>query len=205
MREKKAHTWDRDALNWYVEPVWVSQRLFREVDMPGTVLDPCAGMGQVVTGGALSGVEVIARDIADRGFNVGGAHDFFDAEDWRARPVAADHIVSNPPYGVRDRAAIPPHRKRWEEEFVRLALERATTLVCVFLRSGWAHGKERGTWLETMPLWRIYSLGPRPSCPPGSALVNGTAAGSGQIDYSWFVFRKGYSGYPEFRWLRRDD
>lgn len=99
----------------------------------------------------------------------------------------------------------PPGRgKRLEERFLELALDRARSRVALFLLSGWINGAERGRWLETTPLYRIYLIGPRPSCPPGHLIAAGEKPGNGTGDYAWLVWLKGYQGAPTVQWLRRD-
>jgi hypothetical protein len=40
--------------------------------------------------------------------------------------------------------------------------------------------------------------------PPGHVLEAGGKPGNGTTDYAWFVWLRGYDGFPEVRWLRRD-
>ena len=203
-REKRSHLWEREPDNWYVEPSWVSRRLFEAESFPGRVIDPCAGMGNVIAGAAEAGVRVQGYDLRERGFaDVGGGQDFFAKHQFPGR-YPTDNIVSNPPYGNRP-DPLPGERRRWEEEFLRVALERARCKVALYLDANWLNGSERGRWLESLPLYRVYKVGPRPPCPPGPFLIAGGKAGNGTKDYCWHVFLHGYQGAPTLHWLRRDD
>lgn len=202
--EKRSHLWERHADNWYVEPTWVSRRLFEVETFNGRVFDPCAGGGNILAGGREAGVLVEGSDLRDRGNPaVMSGRDFFDEDAAWVGFWKVDNIVSNPPYGNRP-DPLPGERGRYEEEFLRLALRRTVGKVALFLDANWPNGAKRGAWLETLPLYRVYLVGPRPACPPGDFLRDGGKAGNGTKDYAWFVFLHGYDGAPELHWLRRD-
>jgi hypothetical protein len=48
LRKRQSHLWVRDKHDFYVEPEWVSRRLF-EVESFGAVWDPACGSGRIVT------------------------------------------------------------------------------------------------------------------------------------------------------------
>ena len=208
IRRKQSTVWDRDPDAWYQEPSWPAERLFAVERFEGRVVDPCSGAGTIPNAARAAGLRAEAYDLRDRGFpGVIGGKDFFDPYAYMPGTWPADNIVSNPPYATwaqlgRDRP--PGAMPRAEEEFLRLALTRARCKVALFLPAGWLHGEKRGAWLETLPLYRVYLVGPRPSCPPGTFLQAGNEAGNGTGDYSWFVFLKGFAGAPTVHWLRRD-
>lgn len=198
-RLKNARLWDREPDNWYREPAWVTRALCEAEAFTGRTVDPCAGAGSTIDGAAAAGVQVEGMDLRDRGHpGVRGGVDFFAP--FPTHGVwPADNILSNPPYGRH-----PDGGRRLEERFLQLALERARSKVALFLLAGWINGAERGRWLETTPLYRIYLIGPRPSCPPGHLIAAGEKAGNGTGDYAWLVWLKGYQGAPTVHWLRRD-
>lgn len=202
---KAAHSWKRDPDNWYVERPWCSERLFDVERFEGTIFDPFAGMGTIVKSARSRGLNARGFDLRDRGYAplVTGGHDFFCKDALPGRwPV--DNIVANPPYGNRPNP-LPGERRRLEEHALDLALDRVTGKVAFFLDSKWMNGADRGQWLESKPLYRVYVLGPRPSCPPGHVLEAGGAAGNGTTDFAWFVFLRGFQGYPTLHFLRRDE
>lgn len=205
VKERKSSIWEREPDNHYVEPVWVSERLFDVEQFAGPVVDPCAGFGNVVTAARAAGRLAWGYDLRKRPqvseSLVLGGHDFFGPgahpEDW---PVGS--IVSNPPYGKRP-SFLPGERSRWEEEFIRLALGYTTNKVAVFLDANWSNSASRGEWLRTLPLYRIYHVGPRPSCPPGPVYLSGKSIGNGRTDYAWYVFLHGFAGHPTVHWITR--
>lgn len=203
LAEKKAHLWDREPDQWYVEPPWVSRCLCEAEDFAGVVVDPFAGMGNVREGAREAGVAIAGYDLRWRSRfpDITGGVDFFGPQLPGRYPV--DCIVTNPPYGRRP-SAEPGERARWEEEVVRIALDRARCKVALFLDSGWLNSAARGAWLATLPLYRVYKVGPRPPCPPGPFLMAGGRTGNGRTDYCWVVFLRGFAGAPSLHWLRRE-
>jgi len=200
MKERKSNLWDRQKENWYVEPEWCSRRLFDVEYFKGKICDPAAGGGNIIKSALDSGYDARGFDLIDRGSpNTMSGHNFITGEGYIHGQLPVDNIVSNPPYGPGGTG-----NKRIEEQFITRALDVSRGRVAVFLETKWANSKDRGAWLETLPLYREYRLGPRPSCPPGEYLLAGNKASGGTKDYSWFVFLNGFRGVPTLHWLRRD-
>lgn len=182
-RNKK---WARHPDDWYVEESWCDTRLFEAEEFEGRIWDPAAGIGRIPTAAQAAGHEAVAGEIVDR-----GCADYIG--DFRkCWEKLAPNIVCNVPFGIA-------------EEFVPHALKLADRKVAMLLPSNWIQGDERSRWLETTPLRRVWYLTPRPSMPPGPVIVAGEKPSNGTTDYAWFVWLKGYDGYAETRWLRRDD
>jgi hypothetical protein len=40
--------------------------------------------------------------------------------------------------------------------------------------------------------------------PPGDVIAAGDKPGGGRVDFCWLIFERGYSGFPELRWLHRE-
>lgn len=200
MQEKRSHLWDRHEDNWYVEPEWCSRRLFDVESFEGGIVDPSAGGGNIINSAKAAGIEAYGYDLRDRGHpGVLSGRNFITGEGYIHGSWPTPNIVSNPPYGKGE------GKERLEEQFLRLSLERARNKVALFLDASWANASKRGAWLETLPLYRVYKVGPRPACPPGDFIRAGGKVGNGTKDYSWFVFLKGFQGSPTLHWMRRDD
>jgi hypothetical protein len=183
LRKRESHLWARDPNDWYVEPPWCSERLFDVEQFLGEVWDPACGGGNIVLSARAKGLTAVGSDLIGRG--AGTVANFFDYEN------ACDNIVSNPPFGVAER-------------FVKHALGLAHRTVAMLLPANWVQGDKRSRWLETTPLRRVYFITPRPSMPPGAAIMAGEKPGNGTTDYAWFVWLRGYDGQVEVKWLRRD-
>ena len=194
-RAKAAHVWARDPHDWYVEPEWVSKRLFEEESFEGGVLDPACGSGRIVRAAEAAGLVAFGTDLIEREGGCVGSWDFLSGDYPRELLMAeaygpCENTVSNPPF-------------KDAERFVRIALAITPRKVAMLLPISWLNGDKRSRWLETTPLRRVWIITPRPSMPPGAVIAAGHKPGQGTQDFAWFVFLRGYDGRPEIRWLRR--
>lgn len=189
-----AHKFERQPENWYVEPEWVSEALFAAEPFWWSVLDPACGGGNIIRSARLHGLKAFGSDIVarfdDPDFEI---HDFLRGElHWnfsdRLRP---DNIISNPPYGDD---LIP---------FIERALELAICKVAMVLPLTFMTGSERQRWLETTPLYKIMPISPRPSMPPGEALLRGEKSTGGTKDFAWFIWLKGFQGQPTVQFCKK--
>ena len=166
----------------YVEPFWVSERLFQEEQfIGGGVYDPACGFGRIVESAWRAGLAAYGSDIADRGWS-DQPRDFFKHTDKHA------NIVSNPPFDVF-------------EKFTKHALARARRKVALIMPTARLNAAR---WLYDTPLQSVWLLTPRPSMPPGHVIRANGKVGGGKSDYCWLVFEHGYSSHPELKWLHRD-
>lgn len=183
-KTKKAHTWKRDSLDWYVEPEWCSERLFEAVQFAGSIIDPACGGGNIVYSANRAGLYA-------RGFDIARRSDAFTVQDFFTLAHRAHNIVSNPPFSRAD-------------EFLDHALKLATEKVALLLPLTWLASLKRSKRLAQTPLAEIYVLTPRPSMPPGQYLLDGGARGSGTKDFAWFIWDKTQIAFsPRIDWLRR--
>lgn len=184
--KKNAHLWERDPNDWYPEPPWCAQALFREETFAGPLLDPCAGLGHIPAAARAAGYQIEAADLVDRGVDgvTGGQHYALSLMTTQARTV-----ITNPPFNQA-------------EELIRTALSLGKD-VAAFLPLRFAGGARRSRWIASTPLARLAVLAPRPSCPPGPVWVAGEAEGSGAVDFAWFLWSHGWAGPPAFGWVRR--
>jgi hypothetical protein len=183
-RKKNSHHWDRHPQDFYVEPRWCSERLFAVERFDGPIYDPACGLGRIVLAALNAGYATCSSDLVARSQFCPEPLDFLATCD------SMTNIVSNPPFGIA-------------EKFVAHALRLAERKVAMLLPAAWVQGDERSRWLETTPLRRVYFITPRPSMPPGPAILAGQKPGNGTSDFAWFVWRQGYMDAPEIKWLRR--
>lgn len=184
-RKRHSHVWARDQHDWYVEPSWCSERLFCEEEFVGEVWDPACGLGRITDAARRSGHVVHESDIMDRG--CGYQLDFLTSG------RRATNFASNPPFKIA-------------EKFVRHALSLASGKVAMLLPTKWIQGEKRARWLEDTPLSRVWFLCPRPSMPPGLAILDGQKPGNGTADFAWFVWDKAQQQRASalVAWLHRD-
>lgn len=187
LKIENSHIWERDRHDFYIEPEWVSARLFEAEEFPpGIVWDPACGSGRIVCTARAAGLMADGTDLVDRGRGFRFGHDFLAPAPSVSGAAA---IVTNPPF---------KHAK----DFVIKALSLVDKS-CFLLPVTWLNGDRRSRWLEKQPLARVWVLTPRPSMPPGDVVLSGAKVGQGKQDFAWFVFEKGHDGQPSVGWLRR--
>jgi hypothetical protein len=184
LRKKKSHLWDRHPQDFYVEPRWCSARLFAVERFDGLICDPACGTGRIIKSALDAGYPTCSSDLVARSQFCPEPLDFLATRD------SMTNIVSNPPFGIA-------------EKFVAHALRLAERKVAMLLPAAWVQGDRRSRWLESTPLRCVYFIAPRPSMPPGPAILAGQKPGNGTTDYAWFVWSQGYEDEPKIKWLRR--
>lgn len=184
-RARKVHTWDRDPHDFYVDPIWCSERLFEEESFIGPVWDPACGTGRIVAAARAAGLSAIGTDIVARGFPGAEVVDFLTTKG------SIDNIVTNPPFKLA-------------QKFVEHALRSVSRKAAFLLPLGWLNGDKRSRWLEDLPLQTVLIITPRPSMPPGELVAADIKPQNGRQDFAWYIFAQGYDGKPELGWLRRE-
>ncbi len=183
----KAHSWQREANEHYVEPHWCSERLFAEEMFDGTIWDPCCGFGRIPGAAIKAGYLAVGTDIKDRGYaDFGGICDFLSADKWPHHDAFS--IVCNPPFNI-----VP--------EFALHALGIGIAKVAMIFPTARLNAAH---WLRETPLARVWLMTPRPSMPPGHTIAAGEKPGGGKVDFCWLVWTRGRIGPADLRWLRRD-
>ncbi len=170
----------------YPTPLQAIDPLMRAIVLPHRVWEPACGEGHISRAMEARGHEVVSTTLTDRGYGETGI-DFLSESKLRA-PA----IVTNPPFSLDD-------------EFVRHALDLQPDVAAFFLRLKYLCGARR------------YGLIHGPN-PPALVLVfierikffAGDTAEADQPgwnteDFAWFVWLKGFRGFPSVIWLSRDD
>lgn len=181
----KAHKFERQAQEHYVEPFWCSERLFAVEQFEGAVWDPCCGFGRIPLSAVKAGHTAVGTDIRDRGYvDFAGKLDFLDGGN-----AYAPNIVCNPPFNIAGRFA---------KHAVTMAGVQKVAMIFPTARLNAAH------WLKETPLARIWLMTPRPSMPPGHTIAAGEKPGGGKVDFCWLVWTRGRIGPADVHWLHRD-
>lgn len=180
-----SHRWKRAAGEHYVEPDWVSRRLFEIEKFDGSIWDPCCGFGRIPLAAIAAGYAAAGTDIADRGY--GQALEVRDFLHPRG-VLRWDNIVCNPPFGIF-------------EKFAHQALSIARHKVAMI----WlVRTLPAARWLQGTPLARVLLLTPRPSMPPGDVIIAGEKPGGGKQDFAWLIWDHAHTGPAQIGWLKRD-
>jgi len=191
-RERKSHVWTRSDDDWYIEPEWVSARLFGVEHFEGAVWDPACGSGRICESARAAGHTIMYSDIVDRGYR--GLDLPLVVRDFIEMETQADNIVSNPPFDIA-------------LEFTVKALASARRKVAIVFPTARLNAAR---WLQDTPLRRVWLLTPRPSMGPGTCVTTGIwpegtkPNQGGKMDFCWLVFERGHVGEPSIGWLHRD-
>ena len=190
-----------EPFSWYVEERWVSRALFDEEDFGPCVVDPCAGLGNVVASARACGLCAYGSDVIKRAKGISGGRDFL-ADNWRRphpRPLSQTGeggfaIVGNPPWGGRLNLL---------RAFAEAACERAEKVALLAPAHRLAAA---GEWLKELPLKRALLVSPRPAMWPGPIYQQKLAAGeplrNGFQDFVWLIFQRGFRGTARMGWVK---
>jgi len=180
----------RVAHDHYVEDLACSRELFAELrggfgpDVAfSTIVDPCAGFGNIVASAREAGFAAYGSDLIRRAPGMAGGRDFL-SDAWRAprRAGAEFAIVGNPPFQLL-------------RGFCEAACARAPVVIFLApqqrLRCAFR-------WLTGLPLkWEVHPSR-RPSMWPGAQYAAKIAAGeplrTGRDEAVWLIFERGWTG-----------
>lgn len=171
---------DAEPNDYYAtEPRAVELLLEQEQFYP-VILEPACGEGHISKVLEAHGYKVISTDLVDRGYGVGGV-DFFSLEDKNSDV----DIVTNPPY-------------KFAKEFVEKALDHVAPgrKVAMFLKLTFLEGQGRRDLFRNNPPQTVYVSSARLQCGK-----NGDFSGTSMVAYAWFVWRKGYPGPTNIKWI----
>ncbi len=175
----------RIANEFYPTPPEATRALLSVERFDGSIWEPACGEGAIASVLKEAGHKVVATDLADYGFGIGGV-DFLK----ETRP-RAKHIVTNPPYG-----------SGLADAFITRALEFAATTrgsVSMLLNlSSLAH-RTRTRWWQEHPPARLYAIDDIVCWPEhryGPAPSHFT-----KHRYFWAVWTPDHEGPSAFWWL----
>ena len=143
--------------DFYPTPDWVTQRLLDNVPLRGPVWEPCCGDGAISKVIERSGHQVVATDLNDRGFGMGGV-DFLGA---RSIPGGCQSIVTNPPYGDGGAERGAPRSAKLLLSFVEHAIrltQQHDGQLALLLRFTWIAGKRASKLMSSGPLDRVLVI-----------------------------------------------
>ncbi len=157
MRTVHYSGYDRQARDFYATPAWVTEALLAHVTLRGPVWEPCCGDGAMAKVLQAHGHQVVASDIAARGFGAPGV-DFLAA---RTLPDGCRAIVTNPPYGEGE---LQPGQRRSPAAilgFLRHALALTASVqgqLALLVRLQWIAGQRAATLMTAAPFASVVVL-----------------------------------------------
>ena len=144
----------REAGDFYATPAWVTEALLRHVTLRGPVWEPCCGDGAMARVLQAHGHQVVASDIADRGFGTPGV-DFLAAQ---TVPGGCRAMVTNPPYGE---ATSPRRTPSAMLGFLRHALTLTASVqgqLALLVRLQWIAGQRAAGIISAAPFAAVIVL-----------------------------------------------
>jgi hypothetical protein len=173
----------RQASDYYATDPTAIDDIFKVENFSDTIWEPACGEGHLSKQMEKWNKSVYSTDLINRGYG----HDFFDF--LSSFIVWNGDIITNPPYKLA-------------KEFVEHGLKRIkkTNKLGFFLKLTFLESKNRQRLFEENPPIRIWVYSLRKS-----VAINGDKEmfeKSSAACYAWFVWEKGYKGYPEIHWIK---
>lgn len=187
--KNKSSLYERDPLDFYVEPAFCTELLIDNLPGWENVWDPACGSGTIVKTMQANGIDAFGTDIIRRRYEQAAVMDFLAL--WTHGFPFTD-IVTNPPYGKA-------------EDFIRWALRKGPSQarrLAVLVRLDFLASQRRHALFTEHEPQYVMVLSRRPSMPPGDR--PDLEAKGGQHDFMWLVFdrRRGHYARCEVRWLK---
>ncbi len=145
------------------------------------VYEPGCGKGHLSEMLRLYGHTVVATDLIDRGYGIGGidflSNTIYDNDSY-------DAVIMNPPYKVA-------------LEFIQKSIKIAP-IVCAFLRIAFLESSKRREFFEQHPPRFVAVFTER---IPSSKDAVFDPKESSAVCYAWFIWQRDFTGRPEILWI----
>ena len=172
---------DRQAEDYYATEPAATDWLCKLEEFKSPILEPSCGEGHISKQLIANGYDVVSRDLVDRGYGEVADFLYMNTETWDG------DIITNPPYA-------------FAQEFVEQALKmiQPGRKVAMFLKLTFLEGKKRADLFKNNPPRRVWVSSSRLKCAKNGDFnsMDGSATA-----YAWFVWEKGFKGYPEIHWF----
>jgi len=153
------------------------------IEIPETIIEPSVGMGHIAKVFEKYGHKIEAYDILDRGYPA-TIQDFLQLKELKCK--TAKMFVQNPPYGLGI-------------EFIEKSLNFCSNneYVCALLKIQFLESQSRYEFFKENPPKYVSVFVRRTYClKDGKDKDKPSAA----MCYAWFIWQKGYKGYPMITW-----
>ena len=169
---------ERETNDYYATDPKAAEWLIKLENLHRNIWECACGQGHLAKVFEANGYNVMATDLIDRGYGIGG-YDFLEHDG-----VYIGDIVTNPPY-------------KYAQEFVEHALKIIPDgyKVCMFLKVTFLEGKSRKKMFEKYPPRYVYVSSSRIACGKNGKFEQSAIA------YAWYVWEKGYHGDTILRWF----
>lgn len=184
---------DRKENDFYPTPPLATFILHKYVNIPKTVVEPCAGRGNI-------SIELIRQ-----GYNV-KSFDLYEYENSLCDIETGVDVLSLPKQeGYSALVTNPPYHKDLPRKIALKGIQDYD-LTAMFLRLTFLEGKKRNELFTTHPPSDIIFLSDRINFGSGQIEpVNKKEQIGGMIAYAWFIFRKGHIENTNLKWVLLED
>lgn len=176
---------ERAANDYYATHPIAIDRLENVYELPERVWECACGEGHLAEQLIHLGHDVVATDLVDRGYGIGGV-DFLRETDTRG----CDCILTNPPY-------------KYALDFILHALEilPENGVCAMFVKTTFLEGQTRWKKLfSKYPPRYVLQFVRRIPCAPNGNFEKGWKTGSA-VSYCWMIWEKGYNGETVIKWI----
>ena len=181
---------DREVNDYYATEPKALELLLEQETFSPYVWECACGEGHLSEVLKKHGHRVKSSDVIDRGYKDTEIIDFLGVKKEDIRNDFSRDIITNPPY-------------KYAKEFVEHALDISMdgTKVAMFLKVQFLEGKARRELFEKYPPKVIYVASGRLLCAKNGEFEKMRQGGGSAVAYAWFVWEKGYKGYPIIKWI----
>lgn len=173
---------ERNDLDFYPTPAWVTRALLRHVTFRGKIWEPCCGTGAMSDVLIQQGYETISTDIAERGYGTPGV-DFLQCS---SVPTGCQSIVTNPPYGVTSANSKPEKSAASLLSFVDHAINLTASIdgqLALLVRLQWIAGRRAAELMSEARFAAVITLTKRIQW-----FEKGEDTKTAQHHHAWVVF-----------------
>lgn len=187
---------ERQKHDYYATEPRAIELLLDLEELSNDILEPCCGEGHISKVLESDNYNVYSSDLIDRGYGVGGRdlfkyhlneHGYLCYEDEIVIANKNFDIVTNPPY-------------KYVKEFTEhmLTLLNDNQKLILFLKLTFMESQSRRKLFDEHPFKKLYVASKRLN-----AAKNGDFEKykSSAVAYGWFVWEKGFKGYPIIKWF----
>lgn len=179
---------DRQEEDFYATPDIAVEKLFEicgkhNIRLPNLIMEPSVGSGNIAEVLKKHGHQVTGFDIVDRRWPGTIVKDFLTVDERPEEPMA---IVANYPY-----------KYVAEHTFHSLQLLRNGEYLCSLAKIQFLETEKRRKLFDEYPPKFCFVFSKRIGC-----LNNGLSPkNSSAVCYAWFIWEKGFDGYPLIDWI----
>ena len=168
--------------DYYATPENGTTSLFENEQFQGEIWECACGEGHMSEVIKRYNQNVYSTDLIYRGYGIGEV-DFLSSQ------RETDNVITNPPFSLF-------------QEFAQKALSISKNKVALFGKLQALEGYKRASFIEKSPLETVYVFKKRinPMRNGKDCDENGKKWAS-TMAFAWFVWRKGYEGLPQIKWL----